>query len=358
MSSIPATMAMSQFTKDLTDVFSDRLTPTSFLRSFFPDKQSFTRYLSIQVKRNYENKAVDVMRGTEGNRNTFSKSTEKVIDPPYYREYFDLTELDLYDRLFGSTAIDAGIYSEILSIAADRLSTLKDKIDREYEYQCANVLLTGVVSLTKQTNIDFGRLSGSLVDKGGGAYWATGTVDPFADIAAGCTFLRQTGKSAGHVFNLILGSTAHADLYNNTIFKGRVFSNLSNSIDVVAPPQKDSIGGVFHGQITAGSYRVNLWTYPEYYDVSGTSTAYVDAKKVILVPEKPSFKLGFAAVPQVLRTGAGLAEDMELPQVTAAPYVIGDYVDQRNTAHIMEIKSAGVPIPTAVDQIYTLKVVS
>ena len=242
--SIPASQARAQFTSDCIDVFTDVLMPKSFLRSFFPNSQSYVRYLSIQVQRNYENVAVDVIRGTEGNRNNFYKSTEKVIDPPYYREFFDMTEIDLYDRLFGSTAIDAGVYSQLINAVSLKLQELRAKIERAYELQCANVLETGVVTLTNSTNIDFGRKSGSLVDKGAGNYWATGTVDPFADMQAACTFLRQTGKSAGQVFNAILGAQAMNDLFNNTIFKGRVFSTLSNTIDLVRQPQREAIGGL------------------------------------------------------------------------------------------------------------------
>ncbi len=355
---VPASQARAQFTQDCIAVFRDKLQPTSFLRSFFPTTQSFTRYVSVQVQRNYENVAVDVVRGTEGNRNRFDKSTEKVFDPPYYREFFDMTEIDLYDRLFGSTAIDAGVYSQLLNIVADRLNSCQNKIERSLEIQCAQVLQTGIVTFSNAMSVNFGRLSGSLVDKGGGAYWATDTVDPFADLEAGCTYIRQTGKSQGHTFNAILGATAIKDLYNNAKFKARVTNALSNVIDTVNPPQKNSVGGVYHGTLTCGPYRVNLWTYPEYYDLSGNSTAYIDAKKVTILPENPEFKMSFAAVPQLLRTGIGMAEDMELGAPIAAPYVVGDYVDQRNTAHIMDVKSAAIAIPVAVDRMYTVQVVA
>ena len=44
----------------------------SFLRSFFPVKTTASKYVSIEVQRGTEYAAVDVLRGTDGNRNTFS----------------------------------------------------------------------------------------------------------------------------------------------------------------------------------------------------------------------------------------------------------------------------------------------
>lgn len=356
--SIPASQARAQFTSDCIDVFSDMLQPTSFLRSFFPDEQSFTRYVSIQVQRNYENVAVDVMRGTQGNRNNFSKSTEKVISPAYYREFFDMTEIDLYDRLFGSTSIDSGVYSQLIQTIARRLAALRAKEERAYEIQCATVLELGTVTLVNADSIDYGRKSASKVDKGAGAYWATATVDPFADLKAGCDFIRQTGKSEGHTFNAILGAQALTDLMNNAIYQKRVLTALSNVIDSVYTPTRNSVGGVYHGTLSAGPYRVNLWSYPEYYDLSGTSTAYVNSKKVTILPENPQFKLAFAAVPQIIIEDKGGIGDVNAAPLAAQPFVVGHYPDPINSAHIMDVKSAGIAVPTSVDRIYTVQVVA
>lgn len=351
--SIPASQARAQFTQACIDVFTDAIEPTSFLRSFFPNDQSFTRYVSIQVMRNYELVATDVLRGTQGNRNNFAKSTEKVFDPAYMREFFDMTEIDLYDRLFGSSAIDSGIFSQLTQEVARRLSGMRNKIERAYEKWCAEALTLGTVTMVNATSVDFGRNARALIANGAGITWATGTVDPFANIGAWCDILRGYGKVVGQTFNLINGATAHNDLFNNTIFKTRVTQNLNNSIDSLVPAQKNSVGGVFHGTLTCGSYRVNLWTYPQSYDVSGTPTSYLNVKKSILLPETPRFKLAFAAVPQLLGGNGGTEPLSGVSPMAAQSMVVGNYTDAINSAHIMDIKSAGMPILTAVDQVVT-----
>lgn len=346
---ISTTDARALFTKMLIDVYKERTTPTSFLRSFFKVKESTTKEISIEVQRGTEMIAVDVERGTEGNRNKFSKSTEKIFVPPYFREYFDATELDLYDRLFGSTEIGMGIFTAFMDSVADKMRMLQDKIERAYELQCAQVLETGIVTLINGDNIDFKRKTASMVNKGAGNYWATGTVDPYADLEAGCTFMRQKGKAMGGTFNAIMGSLAYAALLNNTIFKAA--NNLFNlRLDSVTKPQRESVGGTLHGQIVCGSYLVNLWTYPEYYDTATVqNNSYINPKKVIMLPEDPRFALAFAAVPQLLTDGAA-------PKKGA--FVFGDYIDERNAKHIFDVKSAGVAIPVGVDQIYTVQVVA
>lgn len=347
---ISTTDARALFTKMFVDVYRERTTPTSFLRSFFKVKEGRTKEVSIEVQRGTEMIAVDVERGTEGNRNKFSKSTEKIFVPPYYREYFDATELDLYDRMFGDGEIELAVFNEFINTVADKYRLLVDKIERAYELQCSQVFETGIVTLVNGDNIDFKRKPASKVDKGAGAYWATGTVSPYVDLENGCIFMRQKGKAQGGVFNAILGSEAFKALMDNTIFKAA--NNLFNlRLDSVVKPQRESVGGTLHGQITCGSYLVNLWTYPEYYDTATTTNnSYINPKKVIMLPEDPRFALAFAAVPRLL-TKAG-----SVPQKGA--YIFGDYVDERDSKHIFDVKSAGVAIPVGVDQIYTVQVVA
>lgn len=354
MAEITTQDARALFTKALIDVYQERTPTTSFLRSFFPTVAEPTKLISIEVERSFEKIAVDVLRGTEGNRNQFTRSTEKVFLPPYFREYFDATEMELYDRVLGSQGnANAPLFAALLNKISDRLGMLQDKIERSVEVMCAQVLETGIVTLTQgiATSIDYKRKAASLVDKGAGNYWATGAVNPFNDLETACKFMRQVGKSPDSVFNAICGETALRDLLANTTFLAR--QNLFNmSLDQVTGPTRGAIGMTFHGIVTAGAYKVQLWAYPQSYDdANNVPVNYVNAKKVILIPANPRFKCAFAAVPAVLTPG-----DTTPPRQGA--FVLGEYIDERNTSHIFDIKSAPLPIPVAVDQIYTLQVVA
>ncbi len=348
MGQIQTTDARGLFTKGLIDVFREHISPMSFLRSFFPVKENFTKEISIEVQRGTEKIAVDVLRGTEGNRNTITRSTEKIFVPPYFREYFDATEIDLYDRVFGSTTIDAGIFSALMERVTEKLGLLQNKIERSYELKCAQTLLTGIVELHSGDNIDFKRKAESIVDLTAPFYWDVPGTDPFSDLERGGNFIRQVGKTRGGILNLIMGSKAHNAYRNNAIVQG-ISDNRRFTLSDLKKGQQNMEGGVPQGVASAGSYDFRIWTYPEFYDdVGDVSTPFIDEDKIIILPSSPRFKLSFAAVPQLMTKGA----------TRKGAFVIGDYTDPRNDKHVFDIKSAGIPIPVAVDQIYTLKVAS
>lgn len=355
MASIPASQARARFTQTLAAVFSDFVQPKSFLRSLFTTKESLARYISIEVQRLGEPVAVDVIRGSNGNYNSFGVSTEKVIDPPYYHEWFALNELDLYDVMIASGGMDATVFARLIEQAAEKLMVLRAKIERAYEKQCADVLETGVITLVNDTNIDFKRKAASLVNVNTNTdysdYWNTSNGDPVADLLKACEFLRNVGKAEGGTFNLIMGSLAFNALLNNATFKAQ--ADIQNyKLTDIQGPLRNSVGASLHGLISVGSWNINLWGYPEVYNaaVTGTLTNYVNPRKVILVPEMPKFVLSFAAVPQLI------GDNGEVPQ--RGQYLVSRFRDERAAVEGIEIKSAGVAVPVGVDQIWTGQVVA
>lgn len=346
---IPATQARALFTEALVDTYKEMPISTSFLRSFFPTALNNSRYVSIEVQRGFEKIATDIIRGADGNRNSAGRSTSKVFDPPYFNEYFDLTELDAYDRAFGSTGINESAIADLAVEAADNTRMLRDKIERAYELMCAQAFLTGVITLKNGDNVDFKRKAGSLVNTSGSNPWVTGSNDPRKDLAAAALFIRQNGKSQGGVFNVIMGSTALTQFLSNTTIQnaGDVLRIDSMSI---RQPQRDSLGATSHGSISAGDYRFNIWSYPEYYDnAAGVSTPYLDPKKVIVLPEAPRFKMAFAGVPRLI--GGNM-------QMTPNDFFVHNIMDESKATDQIHVKSAGIPIITAVDQIFTAQVVA
>lgn len=348
MGAIPIQDARGLFTQALIDAYKETPKPTAFLRSFFPTKESATKNVGIAVKRGSEKVAVDVIRGGDGNRNTFGKSTQKLIEPPMYNEYFDLTELDIYDRLWNAQGeIDAALVGEGVAEANENLMELVAKIERAYELQCAQVLETGIVTLKSGANIDFKRKPGSKVAKSGGTYWTTGTVNPFTDLEAGANFIRKEGKAQGSIINLLMGSEALNAFLENDIVKAR--ADIRNfQLDSVAPGVKNSVGGLPYAEVWAGSYKFRIWTYPEFYEDRNNAnalTAYLNPKKVVFLPEMPRFKLGFGLVPQLPENG----------NVQKGAYAFFENRDTFKVKHEISVRSAGIAVPVAVDQIYTLQ---
>ncbi len=352
MANISQTDARGLFTKRLIDVYQERIRPKGFLRSFFPSTFAPTKDVSIEVERGFEKIAADVVRGSEGNFNRFPKSTEKIFQPPFWREYFNATELDIYDQVLGSTSTDnTRLFQELLNRVADKTMMLQDKIERSKEIQCAQVLQTGIVTLLNGDNIDFKRKAASIVDlNSNGGYFATNS-DVFAQFKVAAEFLRTKGKFADFTFIAIFGSTAFDNFLKNTVVTNR--QNLFHlALDQIRPPQVNAVGAAFHGSFSAGSYRIQAWTYPDFYDnTSGTATPYIDDKNVVVLPPSPRFKFAHCLVPQLVTPGATTA-----PQ--QGEWVYGEYMDERKAKHDFDVQSAGLPVPVAIDQIYTMRAVA
>ena len=246
-------------------------------------------------------------------------------------------------------------FGQWMDTVVEKLGMLQDKIERSYELQASQVLETGIVTLNSGDNIDFKRKATSLVALLAAAQWSAGTSNPYDDLENGATEIRTKGKSMGNIFNVILGSDAMNSFLNNTVVKERADIRRI-SLDAIRLPQKESVGGVLHGEVAAGAYVFRLWTYPEYYDTEAAANIpYMNTKKVVIMPENPKFVLGFAGVPQLLGKKADVGAGISAKR---GAYVVGEYLDERNTSHVIEIKSAGIAIPVAVDQLYTVQVLA
>ena len=351
MMAISPVQAQSLFTDKLIAVYKEKVSVTSFLRSFFTPIESQTKYVSIAVKRGLEKIAVDVNRFSDGTRNTFSKESLKEFLPPYFDEYFTANEHRLYDTVVAMLAVGNTTYfAQMTAELAEDLMTLQMKIERAIELQCAQIFQSGVITLNSGENIDFKRKAASIVAYNVANDFNVGTVSPYKVLQAGCEFIRTKGKVQGGVFNAILGSEAMTALQDNTIVQKR--ADIKNfSLDMVRDPQRNSVGGTLHGEISCGSYKVRLWTYPEYYDnASNVAVPYIDPKKVILLPEQTQFNIAYAAVPQLI------SENGTIPQKGA--YLVQDFRNEEKGSHTVHIKSAPIAIPTAIDTIYTVDVVA
>jgi len=332
-------------------VASDWRKPPSFFRSFFRTDTSTSRMIDIMVQRGLEKIATDVIRGTEGNRNTWKTATMKEFDPPYFREYFDVTELECYDAFFTGAPVTPARFARFIKEAAQKVEALKDKIRRTYELQCSQVLHDGVVQFNKGIDIDFKRQTASKRVVGAGNWWTEAAIDPETILQEGLEFIRGQGKSPDYRFNVICGDQAFAGYRNNTAVKARNQQFNSNT-QFLNPAQANAAGGVAHGWTSCGSYILDWWTYPSTYDDdSGNQVKFMDPKSIIIVPHNPDFVMAHAAVPQLI--GANGAA-----QLFQGEFMTSHHIDEWNAQEMFDVKSVGLAVPVLVDQIFTAQVIS
>jgi hypothetical protein len=356
---IPTQQARGIFTQQLIARWNElrELAPKSFLRSFFTQTTTDSKYVSIEVMRGTEKIAVDVLRGTEGNRNTFSKSAEKIFMPPFFNENLDMTEFDKYDVMFGQDAssVTPSTIESLIGQALDKLVVLRYKIERAYELQASQVFTSGIVTVNAGDNIDYKRKAASMVVNTAGEYWKVATVDPRIQLKAAANFLRTIGKAGDGLFNVILGQNALTDFLANPFITNDLIKDIK-LIDLQMP-QTSAQGAVYHGRISAGPYVFDLWSYPEYYDNSvGVSTPYINDDYIAVLPSgSAKFNFAFGGIPAIVRD----TRNAEFPElITSVPgdYVIGNYIDVQKKKHVFEIMSAGLAVPVSIDRIYSAKV--
>tara|TARA_R110002051_G_scaffold293519_1_gene358556 strand:+ start:657 stop:1835 length:1179 start_codon:yes stop_codon:yes gene_type:complete len=348
---IPIADSTRLFTGTLIDVYRERVQFPTFLRSFFPSEFVRSKEVSIQVQRMGRNISVDLRRHSEGNLNDFSRSSEKIFVPPYHNEFLVANNHRLYDVAIGEIARgEATSISTIVAETAENMAVLQNTIEGSVELQCANILETGVVALSAVQDIDYKRKAASLVDLNTASdYWTVAASNPFKDFEDAGDFLRNTGKMSGMVINAIFGKEALRALRGNDKFIAEADLRRVNTIDI-RMPQQEALGQTSHGEFAAGDYTVRVWSYnAEYDNAAGVSTAFVNPKKVICLPEAPRFKTAFALVPQLIEGGS-------IPQ--SSEYLVRDYIDNRRTAHEIHIEAAPLAIPVAIDQIYTFQAIA
>lgn len=348
-------------TKKVVGKFEEMIPVRTGFAGWFPEETTPTLEVDVEVQRDNDLIAVDVVRFTEGNKNKSTKLSEHKYIPPYFKEDYDFQRDQVY---MNTIALGVGMESvqvnRMLALnAVKQVSKNRDKVIRAIRKQQADVLQTGIVSLSNGDNIDYRRKATSMVALSGGALWsAPTTANPITDIRRGMDFLRNVGNSGGSAVNVIMRTAALEAFLSTTQVKEQG-PNVIQQIQRINinMPQFDGVSGfAFHGQIAAGDFNVNLWTYNEKYtDSNGATQYYLAENKVVMMPDDFQGKTVFGGLPTMNKGNvAGVATS--LPGIVEAQYLIRSYSDEKTMSSTIELTSAPLVVPFTIDKIYTIQV--
>ena len=393
---IPVEEARGIVTNAVHDVYDEVPKVTNFFSGMAEKTFSNTQYVNVNVRRGTEFVAPDVLRGSDGTWYQLDKATQRLYEPPYYKLNIAITEHDVYKIMFNANSLQTSLnesqVEDYIDYLLNEIYIVKNQIYRAYELQASQFYQTGVIQVAATDNFDFNRKSASIVDGGAGSYWNDPTVNPINSIRNAGQFLREESKYQGGMLNVIMGELALeaflqnvnilerydlqqanlADIRTQTRLDGGTFTTRSR--DAITSERgrqtlanADYSGASYHGVISTGSWTAMVYTYPQRYEVKDaagniTSIPFLDPEKVLVMPENPRFIMAHAAVPYIKRD----ERNMEYPefygtllgQVGAAggyECMIDNYLDDSKDAHIFRMKSAGLFIPTAVDDIVTIQ---
>lgn len=335
--------------------FSDDKQPKMGLAAFFPSKTTKAKMVSIEVQRNKQKVAVDVMRCVDPVRNTFSRSTEKIFMPPFYNEMFDFTACERYEETYGSGEIPNR--SDLARLSTDtneNLLAIKNKILRAIEIQRSQVLQTGIVNLKNGDSIDYKRKAESMKVLTGTDRWGQADANIYGDLEAGLQFIRSKGLSGATAVNAIFGSEALSRFMRDEKALKQADYRRINRIDIGMPQFNNTSGMVYHGQIGTGDYIVNIWSYNDTYEhpVTGVETPYIDPQNVIMVSDDFKGLTSFGGIPAIM----GNEDSGKYVGIQEGEFYVRDIIDQVKTTWDFIVASAPLVIPVSIDRIYTLNV--
>ena len=347
------------------EVFKDLAKPTMFLSSWFrtsPRWMFQARKCVIDVIRNNEKYAIDVVRGTGGRLNKNKRSTTKEYTPPAYDEYASVTWEELNERLPGQTEYEGDYANHVRLLIGEDQVTLQDKIMRAIEVQAAQIFYAdGVVTLVNNDSLDYkqkGTHSFNAATK-----WSDGSSTPWIDLENACELNRKDGKIQTGEFIAVMGKTAWANYIVQSATRN---DNRNMKLADVDLPVPNTAGASFHGIVSAGSYRIQVWTYPQFYDVptlaeigvtltgAGTTVPYVPVDHVLVIPaaNEIDLRLIFAGIPELTPNVSAELRGMgfdRMPTSVAGDYHPYGFIDEKLRTLEIGVRSAPLCVPTQID---------
>lgn len=356
---IPINQHSVTIAKKVVGKFQEDIPVRSGFGGFFPKETTATLMIDVEVERDNDTIAVDVLRFTEGNKNKFTRATEHTYVPPFFKEDYDFGRDEVYMNTVALGVTNAtGANQAIAQNALKNVRKNKKKIERAIRKQQADVLQTGIVTLKNGDSIDYRRKAASMVDLGGGNYWNEAATKPAEDLGDAMTFLRDEGNSVGSTINVVMRTDAMNAFLANDSMKEILNSRRMDRAKIDMPQFNEATGMAFHGQIAAGDFSVNLWTYNEKYtDAQDATVYYLDRENVVVLPSDFMGKQCYGGLPFMRKTNIGGAS-AKLPGVKEADFLLRAYDDEKTISSTLELTSAPLAVPFTIDKVYTIKVLA
>lgn len=353
-------MAIAQIeTKNMIKAYDDLFLtrPKGFMKSLFktpPENIKNTFQIELDVIRAGKRIAIDVVLGTGPNMNKSGRFTTKLFTPPGYNEADAVSVMEMFNRLPGETPYEERkANARIMAKIVRKQIELTWMIERAWENQAAQALTTGKITLTNAINgsveIDFGLRGSHSVSAS--ASWGTAGTDIIGDIIAMGLEIREDSHYIPDM--LITRGNVIEDILNNDVIKGRL-EQIKSSREAFVAPSFIGTGGVFHGFISAGDLRIQLWSYDETYDTSAVANNYyIPDDTVVLLASKARFDAVFAGVPVLIPANKNAAAKAlglpAFPSIASGLIVPSYQIDWKGKTVVAEVSSRPIMIPTTID---------
>ena len=286
-------------------LFTQMRSPNGFLTRMFTVKPGGIYNgdkIALDIQRFGEDVAIAIKKCTGPNLNDIDEFTTKEFKPPSYGEAFPLDVCELLNRMAGVDPFSAAMTEfagQLVAKMAQGFMLVDDKIKRAVELQASQILQTGILTLTDKNGntvytLDF-KPKATHFPTTGTSWSNTGSADPLSDLESLAKIIRADGKV--NPDRLIFGDTALRNFLKNDEVQ-TMLDNRRIDVGDIAPEFDDS-GATFYGFVWVGSYRFEMWTYPDTFKdpQTGNATEYINSDKVIMTSSRTRLDMTAARVP-------------------------------------------------------------
>ena len=347
-------------TKRLIAQYEEDAGAPSFMSTFFstgPGDIHNADTVEIDVRRAGRPIAIVVTdHKSGGNLNTMDLYTNKSFRPPLLDEEFVLNSGNLGSREMGRTPFDSPDFMGYAQRALrGGVGKMVDKIRRTVELQSAQILQTGVVSLTDAAGnvrytIDFQmkveQKFGASVD------WDVSPSDPLKDLATGDSLVRKNGKA--RVTDLVMGTNAFHNFISNASVQAAFKTTSGMQLGGIDPSPPGSEDQVYQGTVVINGAVQKLYTYDASYDNpnGGADTAYIGANAVIGIARNAPRRLTYGGIPRIVPIDSRLASlgvGSLLSMNKGLALTTNAWVDPKGTTITASVATRPLAIPVAID---------
>lgn len=282
--------------------------PPAFFAGMFearPENFHNTEEVEIDILRNDEDIAIAIQDMSVGADFMAAEVyTNKSFKPPVFKPGFVLDQYKLMERQPGVNPFgDVNFQAAATVQFARKMRKAEAMIQRSIELQAAQVLQTGVVTLTDATGatrytIDFKMKATHKPQVA--VSWATiATATPIADLNSLCEVIRNDGKVDPDM--IVCGVDAFDNAMRTTDFRNRM-DNRRIDMGSIVPQQLLGAGASYRGQVDIGSYKLDVYTYNGKYKNpnGGAMTRFLNKDYVVVANSGIRLDATYGNIPNIV----------------------------------------------------------
>jgi len=376
--------AVQNYTRLMASVFTDLETiPVfTFFQNLFTSGQTVIEMdanaIDIDIQRGDKKIAVYIPRGTDAvnigdNRRLIERFTSDTKLFPLIEELTPITSDMITKRMPGeSVYAPLSRQEKQVALAMKAHRHHMNRIIRKMEYSAAESIRTSFQTIHGGLQYNFYRLA--THNATASTVWSTSaTAVPITDLAAAGDLIFRDGNRrptdiifSGQSWDEFLLTTQITTLADN-----RRIVHFTADMTVDAPAGYDDwvkSGAVFQGQVKAGDWKFNMWTYPAIYETdSGAKTLYLPDEEVLIIAKGSRYDRYFGPMDRlevddsIFKRMFGLGDMEGMPPnvvesgiFNSAMFHVDAYGGNNNKAFTIRTQVAPIFPTTEVDTIVKL----